>query len=345
MLDSNASKEDPLVPVEIAVPSMIRYSITESFKQAMRIYMSYGLTDRDLDEMRDWLFRYPLHIMALMQLIGLIQTLLTTMAFKNDITFFKGRSDYSGLSSRSLMTDTVQEMVIFLYLYDYEDISRIILFQVGTSAAIGAWKYARVAKLSLKLEYMLPWLSSKRGTAENKNEQDTEDIDAKGMRYLKYVLYPLSAAWGLYNLYQYSYKSWWSWLVSSLADFAYTFGFINMWPQIFINYKLKSVAHMPWRVLMYKFFNTFIDDVFAFFIMSEHMTKKHRFMTLRDDIVFFIFLYQLYCYKVDPTRPDEFGNVYTEAGSIDAAGNGPKDRAATIIQARFRGMRARIKER
>merc|ERR1712139_190844 len=109
------------------------------------------------------------------------------------------------------------------------------------------------------------------------------------------------------------YKSWWSWLVSSMADFAYTFGFINMMPQIFINYKLKSVAHMPWRVLAYKFFNTFIDDVFAFFIMSDYMTKKHRFMTLRDDILFFVFLYQRYLYPVDPHRADEFGFVYNEA--------------------------------
>jgi len=141
-------------------------------------------------------------------------------------------------------------------------------------------------------------------------DRDTEEIDAKGMRYLKLVLYPLSASWGLYNLYHYSYKSWWSWLISSMADFAYTFGFINMMPQIFINYKLKSVAHMPWRVLVYKFFNTFIDDVFAFFIMSDYMTKKHRFMTLRDDVIFFIFLYQMYIYRVDYARADEFGFVY-----------------------------------
>ena len=54
--------------------------------------------------------------------------------------------------------------------------------------------------------------------------------------------------------------------------------FINMTPQIFINYKLKSVAHMPWRVLAYKAFNTFIDDVFAFVLMKEHMSAKHRWM-------------------------------------------------------------------
>mmetsp|Transcript_1433 Transcript_1433/g.1717 ORF Transcript_1433/g.1717 Transcript_1433/m.1717 type:complete len:162 (-) Transcript_1433:23-508(-) len=132
------------------------------------------------------------------------------------------------------------------------------------------------------------------------------------MFYLKCVLYPLSVCWGVYCLVHYQYKSWWSWFISSLADFAYTFGFLNMMPQIFINYKLKSVAHMPWRVLMYKAFNTFIDDVFAFYIMRDNMSTKHRYMTLRDDLVFFVFLYQLYLYPVDSNRPDEFGFVYNE---------------------------------
>ena len=94
--------------------------------------------------------------------------------------------------------------------------------------------------------------------------------------------------------------------------------------QIFINYKLKSVAHMPWRVLTYKAFNTFIDDVIAFggFI---HMPTKHRWMTLRDDLVFMVFLYQRYLYPIDSQRPDEFGFVYEEAaGEAGAEGAGGK---------------------
>jgi len=205
--------------------------------------------------------------------------------------------------------------VIFFYLFDFDGISRLILFQIGVSTVISAWKYARVARLGVRWSYALPWAKYGRGTPALQGEVDesmTEEIDARGMRYLKYILYPLSACWGLYNLNHYSYKSWWSWLISSMADFAYTFGFINMMPQIFINYKLKSVAHMPWRVLMYKFFNTFIDDVYAFVIAADQMTGKHRYMTLRDDVVFFIFLYQRQIYKVDTNRPDEFGHVYTK---------------------------------
>lgn len=77
-----------------------------------------------------------------------------------------------------------------------------------------------------------------------------------------------------------------------------------MTPQLFINYKLKSVAHLPWRMLTYKALNTFIDDLFAFVIK---MPMMYRIGCLRDDVVFFIYLYQRWIYRVDLTRMNEFG--------------------------------------
>lgn len=61
---------------------------------------------------------------------------------------------------------------------------------------------------------------------------------------------------------------------------------------------------MPGKALTYKFLNTFIDDLFAFTIK---MPTLHRLATLRDDIIFFIWLYQSWKYKVDYTRVNEFG--------------------------------------
>ena len=55
---------------------------------------------------------------------------------------------------------------------------------------------------------------------------------------------------------------------------------------------------------MYKTLNTFIDDLFAFTIK---MPTLHRLATLRDDVIFFIYLYQSWAYKVDYTRVNEFG--------------------------------------
>ena len=77
-----------------------------------------------------------------------------------------------------------------------------------------------------------------------------------------------------------------------------------MTPQLFINYKLKSVAHLPWRMLTYKFLNTFIDDIFAFVIKVPTM---YRLSCFRDDIIFLIYLYQRWVYRVDHSRVNEFG--------------------------------------
>ena len=74
--------------------------------------------------------------------------------------------------------------------------------------------------------------------------------------------------------------------VSSYFMFCFFFllGFIMMTPQLFINYKLKSVAHLPWRMLTYKALNTFIDDIFAFIIK---MPTLYRLGCLRDGETFF----------------------------------------------------------
>ncbi|CAA3006888.1 CLPTM1-like membrane cnrB [Olea europaea subsp. europaea] len=77
-----------------------------------------------------------------------------------------------------------------------------------------------------------------------------------------------------------------------------------MCPQLFINYKLKSVAHLPWRQMTYKFLNTIIDDLFAFVIK---MPTLHRLSVFRDDLIFLIYLYQRWVYPVDKKRVNEFG--------------------------------------
>ena len=79
----------------------------------------------------------------------------------------------------------------------------------------------------------------------------------------------------------------------------YAMGFMMMTPQLFLNYKYKSVEHLPWRALVYRACNTFIDDLFAFIIT---MPGLHRMSVFRDDIVFFIYLYQRWIYPEDMTR-------------------------------------------
>jgi hypothetical protein len=132
--------------------------------------------------------------------------------------------------------------------------------------------------------------------------------------YLSYVLYPLAFGFSIYSLFYNTYKSWWSWLISSLVGCVYTFGFIMMTPQLFINYKLKSVAHLPWRAMVYKFLNTIIDDLFAFVIK---MPTLHKLSVFRDDLIFLIYLYQRWAYRVDRKRVNEYGLVAKDMDDLD----------------------------
>jgi len=54
----------------------------------------------------------------------------------------------------------------------------------------------------------------------------------------------------------------------------------------------------------YKSLNTFIDDLFSFVIK---MPWLHRLSCFRDDIIFFIYLYQRWVYRVDYSRTNEYG--------------------------------------
>merc|ERR1719335_834635 len=108
------------------------------------------------------------------------------------------------------------------------------------------------------------------------------------------LMLPLVLGWTLRSLFYSKYHSWWSFVISSLAGGVYAFGFVMMTPQLYINYKLQSVEHLPWRALTYKAMNTFVDDIAAFLI---DMPMMHRLSCFRDDIIFFIYLYQRWAYR------------------------------------------------
>lgn len=99
------------------------------------------------------------------------------------------------------------------------------------------------------------------------------------MAHLGFALYPMVVGYAVYSLLFDRHKSWYGWVLSSLVNFVYVFGFVLMTPQLFINYKMKSVAHMPWRAMVYKALNTFIDDLFSFIIK---MPTMHRLSCFRD---------------------------------------------------------------
>ena len=159
------------------------------------------------------------------------------------------------------------------------------------------------AKLLAFLEKHVIRIKSRHGYEDDK----TSEYDAIAIKYMSYLLYPLMLGYTIYSLFYNEHKSWYSFCLKTFAGYIYMFGFIMMTPQLYINYRLKSVEHMPWRAMTYKALNTFVDDVSAFLM---DMPWMHRLSCLRDDVIFIAYLYQRWAYAVDKTRP----NAYTDEG-------------------------------
>ncbi|XKL66053.1 hypothetical protein PGB90_009473 [Kerria lacca] len=261
--------------------------------------------DEEQDSLKEMLLETNPYLIAATVIVSVLHSVFELLAFKNDIQFWNNRESLEGLSVRSVMFNVFQSVIVFLYVLDNEA-NMIITISCFIGLLIEIWKINKVIDFSLdrqqKIFNLFPKIIIKdKGSYV---ESSTKEYDQLAFKYLSWILFPLLAGYACYSLLYQEHKGWYSWILNMFYSFLLTFGFIMMTPQLFINYKLKSVAHLPWRMMSYKFLNTFIDDIFAFVIK---MPTMYRIGCLRDDVVFFIFLYQRWIYKTDPTRINEFG--------------------------------------
>uniref|UniRef100_A0A8D1M3P4 CLPTM1 regulator of GABA type A receptor forward trafficking n=1 Tax=Sus scrofa TaxID=9823 RepID=A0A8D1M3P4_PIG len=265
----------------------------------------YEQSDEEQDSVKVALLETNPYLLALTIVVSIVHSVFEFLAFKNDIQFWNSRQSLEGLSVRSVFFGVFQSFVVLLYILDNET-NFVVQVSVFIGVLIDLWKITKVMDVRVRPGHQVAGLFP-RPTFKDKStyvESSTKVYDDMAFRYLSWILFPLLGCYAVYSLLYLEHKGWYSWVLSMLYGFLLTFGFITMTPQLFINYKLKSVAHLPWRMLTYKALNTFIDDLFAFVIK---MPVMYRIGCLRDDVVFFIYLYQRWIYRVDPTRVNEFG--------------------------------------
>jgi hypothetical protein len=133
---------------------------------------------------------------------------------------------------------------------------------------------------------------------------ETDDADSQGLKILLWILVPSVIAYSGYQLVYEKHKSAWSYLIDCAASTVYAFEFLLLLPQLYVNYRLKTVAGMSRAALAYKFLNTFIDDLYTF--LSD-LPLFYKVACFRDDVVFVVWVFQCCLYPVDPTRPNEWG--------------------------------------
>lgn len=304
--------------LEVGPISMTKWQLFMQIDQSFQVHRSYGsMLEGEADELKRVFLEGNPYLLVITMVVSMLHSVFDFLAFKNDIQFWNKNKSMEGLSAKSVVVSFISQLIVFLYLLD-NDTSWMILASSGVGCCIEFWKIGKAMHIEIDRSGRIPMLRfrDRESYAGNK----TKEYDDLAMKYLSYVLFLLVACSSVYSLKYERHKSWYSWILSSLTSCVYMFGFIMMCPQLFINYKLQSVAHLPWRQMTYKFLNTIIDDLFAFVIK---MPTLHRLSVFRDDLIFLIYIYQRWVYPVDKSRVNEFGfggeDDQASAGEVTAA--------------------------
>ncbi|XP_076648600.1 lipid scramblase CLPTM1L [Halictus rubicundus] len=295
------------ITLQYSPMSLGKLRLLLQIEPTMHAMKNLGFSEKDIDSVKEIFADTNIYILGGTFVIAAIHLLFDCLAFKNDVSYWRQRDNLIGLSKWTVIWRGFSQTVIFLYLLD-QGSSLLVLVPAGIASIIEMWK--------LKKVFNLRQSTSSKTVAEIK----TREFDAESMRYLSYLLYPLVISGAIYSLLYQPHRSWYSWSINSLVNGVYVFGFLFMLPQLFVNYKLKSVSHLPWRAFMYKAVNTFIDDVFAFIIVTP---TAHRIACFRDDAVFLVYLYQRWLYPVDKSRPnaETIGEESVNFGNSDKKTN------------------------
>lgn len=242
--------------------------------------------DEDQDSLKETLLETNPYLLGMTIAISILHSIFELLAFKNDIQFWNNRKSLEGLSVRSVFFGVFQSLIVLLYVLDNET-----NFMIRVSCFIGlgieVWKIQKVVDFKLNKEDRIFGIFPRLTFADKSSylESDTKVYDNLAFKYLSWLCFPLLLSYGVYSIYYNEHKGWYSFVLNMLYGFLLTFGFIMMTPQLFINYKMKSVAHMPWRMMTYKFLNTFIDDIFAFVIKMPTMYRLGCFRDGKEFIV------------------------------------------------------------
>ncbi|KAG6813429.1 hypothetical protein H0H92_011126 [Tricholoma furcatifolium] len=271
----------PELPLQIVFQPMSYFkfqifaALTNGFNEAAK--QQGGGAGAELDELKRMLTETNPWFLGLTGLVSFLHVLFEMLAFKSDVSHWRQKKEM-------IVTNVFVQLIVLLYLIDNnENTSWMILFGSGMGVVIEAWKITKAVDInvvSAPAGSLIPYkLDIKDKHVLSEDEKKTQEYDKLAFRYVSYVAIPLLAGYTIYSLLYESHRGWYSFVISTLTSFVYMFGFAQLVPQLIINYKLK--------------------------VRGGHL-RAH------DDVVFLIFLYQRWIYRIDPKRVNEYGQVMVE---------------------------------
>ena len=231
--------------------------------------------------------------------VNTLHSIFSYLGFSSDISYYKNLKKLDGVYTKYIFFNIFYMFITLIYIL-LQGANFIVKIELFISFVIEIWKLKKIFKISfefnnfpyiIKLEY--------KQTFEQEEAKDYESEAVNMM--VKYLLFPIGVVYLGYRIYYYSdniVRNNWKSFVIFIIEYIYfllnVFGFILLTPQIYLNYKLKSVEHLPMKAMTYKFLNTIIDDLYAFAVKTPTM---YRIFCFRDDVIFVIYIYQIFKYR------------------------------------------------
>ena len=271
--------------------SPARWRLLTHLSQSIESQKQLGFEQSDIDDLRRLIADTNVTLLGITILASALHLLFEFLTFKNEVSFWKNNTDLTGLSVRSLFLDMVGQVIIVLFLIE-KDSSLLMTIPSAFGCLIALWKCHRAAGFKFvrisaqdeekayswwngvprlvgyelratRLEMSQPD-SGLEKDVKNDAKSSVEDrkrdlqaltieCDRIATRKLGSVLIPLVLGYTLYSFFNEEHFSWYSWLITSASSAVYALGFVLMTPQLFLNHKLRSVAHLVSALLITNF--------------------------------------------------------------------------------------------
>ncbi|KAJ2004259.1 Cleft lip and palate transmembrane protein 1 like protein [Coemansia thaxteri] len=264
-------------------------------------------SDSDVDNLKEMVYEVNPTMLAITIVAMALHILFEFLAYKEDVHFWSAKSGSSlqGISRSSMLMSFASSSISLLYLYDRrKDTNIVVLLGAAAGAIVEAWKLTKVLSISDILPFARTPSDAKPASPKKKSadssvgqddmalrERVQRQVDQQTAWYIGHLCIPAIVAYAAFSLVYMQHESYISWFLHVSLASVYTLEFIQMWPQLLINHKLKTVDMLPLTAFLYRFLLTFIDDLYALVVP---MPLIERIGTLRDDVVFFVLCYQWY---------------------------------------------------
>ena len=286
-------KDNTTIPIQVEfdMPSITKHMWAFKFYVAENTDMPYLNAVKMLEEFKTILSDNGFYYLVILFSVNFLHSLFSILSMKNSLSFFRSLKSTQGISMRKHYTDILFQAIIILYLIE-NDTSIVVIVMTGLEILMSVYIVCKMTKLEKTIDNRFPYYQFQKSKEEA--ECETDKYDREATTFLSKVFFPLLGVYYVYSFWTSQNISYYSFALKNLVAFIHAVGFINMTPQVYINYKLKSVEFMPWKAMVYQFLNTIVDDLFAF---AVQMPTLQRISVFRDDLIFVIYMYQKWIYR------------------------------------------------